>query len=104
VNNKKYGVQKSAGVATSYNSSPDQHQGQQKEMLLYNISCGIYFLLNKSEENSLKKEDHLRRGTGRLHNCTNGCFISVGTSKRAGRKQQIQPTRQNAKSHVKTYY
>ena len=64
VNNKKDGVQKSAGVVTSYNSSPDRHQGQQKEMLLYNISCGIYLLLNKSEENSLKKEDHLRRGTG----------------------------------------
>jgi hypothetical protein len=58
VNNKKDGVQKSAGVATSYNSSPDQHQGQQKEMLLYNISCGIKLLLNKSEENSKKKEEN----------------------------------------------
>ncbi len=52
VDNKKDGVQKNAGVATSYNSLPDRHQGQQKEMLLYNISCGIYLLLNKSEENS----------------------------------------------------
>ncbi len=56
MNNNNDGVQKSAGVATSYNSSPDRHQGQQKEMLLYNISCGIKLLLNKSEENSKKKE------------------------------------------------
>ena len=40
INNNDSGVQKSAGVATSYNSSPDWHQGQQKEMLLYNIRCG----------------------------------------------------------------
>jgi hypothetical protein len=40
LNSNNDGVQKSAGVATSYNSSPDWHQGQQKEMLLYNIRCG----------------------------------------------------------------
>jgi hypothetical protein len=62
MNNNNNGVQKSAGVATSYNSSPDQHQGQQKEMLLYNISCGIKLLLNKSEENSLKKGRKLKKG------------------------------------------
>jgi hypothetical protein len=62
MNNNNSGVQKSAGVATSYNSSPDRHQGQQKEMLLYNISCGIKLLLNKSEENSKKKGRKLKKG------------------------------------------
>jgi hypothetical protein len=52
VNNKEDEVQKSAGVETSYNSSPDQHQGQPKEKLFYNISCGIKLLLNKFEEKS----------------------------------------------------
>ena len=33
-----------------------------KEMLLYNISCGIKLLLNKSEENSLKKGRKLKKG------------------------------------------
>ena len=56
VNNKEDGVQKSAGVETSYNSSPDQHQGQPKEKLFYNISCGIKLLLNKFEENSKKRK------------------------------------------------
>jgi hypothetical protein len=62
MNNNNSGVQKSAGVATSYISSPDRHQGQQKEKLLYNISCGIKLLLNKSEENSLKKGRKLKKG------------------------------------------
>jgi hypothetical protein len=55
VNNKEDGEQKNAGVETSYYSSPDQHQGQPKEKLFYNISCGIKLLLNKYEENSKKK-------------------------------------------------
>ncbi len=61
VNNKEDGAQKSAGVETSYNSS-DQHQGQPKEELFYNISCGIKLLLNKFEENSKKKRGKLKMG------------------------------------------
>jgi hypothetical protein len=62
VNNKDDGVEKSAGVETSYNSSPDQHQGQPKEKLFYNIICGIKRLLNKFEENSKKKRGKLKMG------------------------------------------
>jgi hypothetical protein len=58
MNNNNSGVQKSA---TSYKSSPDRHQGQQMEMLLYNISCDIKLLLNKSEENS-KKRKKIKKG------------------------------------------
>jgi hypothetical protein len=50
-NNKNDGVQESEAVAMAYDISPDQHQGQKKEMLLYNISSGIQLLLNKCEEN-----------------------------------------------------
>ena len=40
-NNNNDEVQESEAVAMAYNISPDQHQGQTKEMLLYNISSGI---------------------------------------------------------------
>ena len=53
---KKNGGGTSAGVGTSYDSSPDQHQGQPREKLFFNISCGIKLLLNKFEENTKKKK------------------------------------------------
>jgi hypothetical protein len=46
VNDKVDGVGTSTGVETSYDSSPDQHQGQPREKLFFNISCGIKLLLN----------------------------------------------------------
>ena len=51
LNNNNDGVQESEAVAMAYDISLDQHQGQKKEMLLYNISSGIQLLLNKCEEN-----------------------------------------------------
>jgi len=51
LHNKNDEVQESEAVAMAYDISPDQHQGQKKEMLLYNISSGIQLLLNKCEEN-----------------------------------------------------
>jgi len=62
LNNNNDGVRESAAAAMAHNISPDQHQGQKKEMLLYNISCGIKLLLNKSEENSKKKGRKLKKG------------------------------------------
>ncbi len=56
--NKKNGGGTSAGVGTSYNSPPDQHQGQPREKLFFNISCGIKLLLNKFEENTKKKKEN----------------------------------------------
>ena len=44
----------------AYDISPDQHQGQKKEMLLYNISSGIQLLLNKCEENINKKRKKIK--------------------------------------------
>jgi hypothetical protein len=44
---KKNGGGTSAGVGTSYDSSPDRHQGQPREKLFFNISCGVKLLLNK---------------------------------------------------------
>ncbi len=67
VNNKDNGVQKSAGVELSYDSSPDRHQGQQKEKLFYNISCGTKLLLNKFEENSKKKRGKWNRMITKSH-------------------------------------
>jgi hypothetical protein len=55
---KKNGGGTSAGVGTSYDSSPDQHQGQPREKLFFNISCGIKLLLNKFEENTKKKKEN----------------------------------------------
>jgi hypothetical protein len=43
---KKNGGRTSTGVETFYDSSPDQHQGQPREKLFFNISCGIKLLLN----------------------------------------------------------
>jgi len=45
----------------AYDISPDQHQGQTKEMLLYNISSGIRLLLNKCEENNNKKRKTIKK-------------------------------------------
>jgi hypothetical protein len=45
-------------VETSYDSSPDQHHGQPREKLFFNISCGIKLLLNKFEENIKKKREN----------------------------------------------
>ena len=59
-NNNNDGVQESAAVAMAYGISPDQHQGQKKEMLLYNISSGIQLLLNKCEENNNKKRKKIK--------------------------------------------
>jgi hypothetical protein len=59
-NNNNDGVQESAAVAMAYGISPDQHQGQKKEMLLYNISSGIQLLLNKCEENINKKRKKIK--------------------------------------------
>ncbi len=56
--NKKNGGGTSTGVGTSYDSSPDQHQGQPRENLFFNISCGIKLLLNKFEENTKKKKEN----------------------------------------------
>ncbi len=56
--NKKDGGGTSAGVGTSYDSSPDQHQGQPREKLFFNISCGIKLLLTKFEENTKKKKEN----------------------------------------------
>ncbi len=39
--NKENGVRTSGYAGTSYNSSPDQHQGQPREKLFFNISCYI---------------------------------------------------------------
>jgi hypothetical protein len=55
---QKYGGGTSAGVGTSYDSSPDQHQGQPREKLFFNISYGIKLLLNKFEENTKKKKEN----------------------------------------------
>ncbi len=46
----------------AYDIFQDQHQGQKKEMLLYNISSGIQLLLNKCEENINKKGRNLNKG------------------------------------------
>ncbi len=55
---KKDGGGKSEGVGTSYDSSPDQHQGEPREKLFFNISCGINRVLNKFEENTKKKKEN----------------------------------------------
>ena len=60
--NNNDGVQESAAVAMDCNISPDRHQGQKKEMLLYNISSGIQLLLNKCEENINKKRKKIKEG------------------------------------------
>jgi hypothetical protein len=60
--NKKNGGGTSAGVGTSYQGSPDQHQGQPREKLFFNISCGIKFLLSKFEENTKEKKGKLNKG------------------------------------------
>jgi hypothetical protein len=52
---KKNGGGISAGVGTSYGSSPDWHQGRPREKLFFNFSCGIELFLNKFEENTKKK-------------------------------------------------
>ena len=62
LNNNNDGVRESAAAAIAYNISPDQHQGQKKEMLLYNISRGIQLLLNKCEENINKKRKKIKEG------------------------------------------
>ena len=59
-NNNNDGVQESAAVAMAYGISPDQHKGQKKEMLLYNISSGIQLLLNKCEESINKKRKKIK--------------------------------------------
>ena len=46
----------------AYDILPDQHQGQKKEMLLYNISSGIQLLLNKCEESINKKRKKIKEG------------------------------------------
>ncbi len=62
VHNKKDEVQKCAGVETSLKNSPDRHQVQPRQKLLYNISCGIKLLLKKSEENSKTKKKKIKKG------------------------------------------
>ncbi len=62
VHNKKDGVQNCADVETSFESSPDRHKGQPRQKLLYNISCGIKLLLNKSEENNNTKKKKMKKG------------------------------------------
>jgi hypothetical protein len=62
LNNNNDGVRESAAAAMAYDISPDQHQGQKKEMLLYNISRGIQLLLNKCEENINKKRKKIKEG------------------------------------------
>jgi hypothetical protein len=59
---KKNGGGTISGVGTSYDSSPDQHQGQPREKLLFNISCGIKLLLSKFEENTKKKKRKIKQG------------------------------------------
>jgi hypothetical protein len=48
-------------VGTSYDSSPDRHQGQPREQLFFNISCGIKLLLNKFEK-ILRKKRKIKHG------------------------------------------
>ncbi len=60
-NNNNDEVQESEAVAMAYDISPDQHQGQTKEMLLYNISSGIRLLLYKCEENNNKKRKKIKK-------------------------------------------
>jgi hypothetical protein len=104
VNNKEDGVQKSAGVETSYNSSPDRHQGQPKEQLFYNISCGIKLLLNKFKENS-KKKRKIKDGEQDDNEIAQTAASSLLSLVNVlDESNKIQPTRRNAKSHVKTYY
>jgi hypothetical protein len=55
---EKNGGGTSAGVGTSYDSSPDRHQGQPREKLFFKLSCGIKLLLNKFEENTKKKKEN----------------------------------------------
>jgi hypothetical protein len=62
LNNNNDGVRESAAAAMAHDISPDQHQGQKKEMLLYNISRGIQLLLNKCEENINKKRKKIKEG------------------------------------------
>jgi len=62
VKNNNDGVRESAAAAMAYNISPDQHQGQKKEMFLYNIGSGIQLLLNKCEENINKKRKKIKEG------------------------------------------
>ena len=61
IKNNNNEVQESEAVAMAYDISPDQHQGQTKEMLLYNISCGIRLLLNKCEENNNQKRKKIKK-------------------------------------------
>ncbi len=49
-------------MGISYDSSPDQHQGQPREKLFFNNSCGIKLLLNKFEENTKKKRKKIKQG------------------------------------------
>jgi hypothetical protein len=60
LNNNNDGVQEIAAVAMAEGISPDQHKGQTKEMLLYNISSGIQLLLNKCEESINKKRKKIK--------------------------------------------
>jgi len=62
LNNNNDGVRESAAAAMAHDISPDQHQGQKKEMLLYNICRGIQLLLNKCEENINKKRKKIKEG------------------------------------------
>ncbi len=60
--NNNDGVRESAAAAMAYDISPDRHQGQKNEMLLYNIGSGIQLLLNKCEENINKKRKKIKEG------------------------------------------
>ncbi len=52
----------SAGVETSYDSSPERHQGQPREKLFFSISCDIKLLLNKFDKNTKKKKSKIKQG------------------------------------------
>jgi hypothetical protein len=49
-------------AAMAYDISPDRHKDQKMEMLLYNVSCGIQLLLNKSEPKINKKKKTMKKG------------------------------------------
>ncbi len=55
MNDNNDGGQEREDAAMASNISPDQHNDQKKEMLFYNIGCGIQLLLNKSKKKNNKQ-------------------------------------------------
>jgi len=62
LNDNNDGGQEREDAAMASNISPDQHNDQKKEMLFYNIGCGIQLLLNKSKKKTTKTRRKLKKG------------------------------------------